>query len=315
MDARISISFAGLAWKTPLCLASGNAGFGHELAGVYGFPFDSVGAICLKGTTAEARDGNLPERIWETPEGLLNSVGLENPGVDAVIAEHLPRLSNMPPSAQSICYIANLCGSTVEEYASVAKKLGGQPEVAALEVNISCPNVKQGGSVFGNSPDLAAEVVAACRAQTDKPLIVKLSPNQTDIAKTAERCILEGANALSAINTVSGMVIDIERSKPVLGGGAGGLSGSAIRPIALLKVYQVWQVAQSYKVPIIGQGGVQSAQDVIAFFMAGASACAIGTGLAKDTQLPRIICKDLIQWLRARNIDNIAQLTGTLVMP
>ena len=308
MTNALSVNLAGMTWQTPLCLASGHAGFAHELANIRGFPFDSIGAICLKGTTLNPSEGNAMERVWETPSGLINSVGLENPGVEAVIEHHLPKLSNLPAHLN---IIANVCGHSIEDYVQVVQ-LFDQTSVQAIEINISCPNIKHGGAIFGNDPILAAEVISACRNATQKPIIAKLSPNQTSIAKTAEHCILAGANILSAVNTYSGLVVDIETRKSVLGGFSGGVSGPSIQPMALLKVHEIWQVARAHHVPIIGLGGIGSAEDVLAFFMAGASACAIGTAIANDVMTAKNICQNLQKWMSDRGIYHLSELTGTL---
>ena len=309
--SKFAVNIAGMPWQTPLCLASGNAGFGFELASIQGFPFDALGAITLKGTTLAPKAGNPMDRVWETPSGLINSIGLENPGVEHVVEQLLP--SAEKTLAPSLNLIANVCGSTIEEYAQVTACFN-QTNVSAIEVNISCPNVKEGGAAFGNDPVQSAEVIQACRAQTTKPLIAKLSPNQTDIAKSAEVCIQAGADALSAINTLSAMLIDINQRKPILGGVRGGLSGSAIRPIALLKVHEVYQVAKQHNIPIIAQGGISRAEHVIEFFLAGASACAIGTALALDTQQPKRILKDLNRWLNQQGVTHLSELTGQLTV-
>lgn len=287
-------------------LLSGCVGFGEEYTRVVGFSHREVGAVCLKGTTLEPRLGNLPHRIWETPSGLLNSIGLQNPGSRYVVDVILPQLD-----LSETRFIANLSGSTLEEYVAVAQIFDDSP-IDAMEINISCPNVKEGGMVFGNDPDMSARVVEACRAVTDKPLITKLSPNQTDIAENARRCIEAGTNGLSVINTLMGMAVDIETRRPVLGANQGGLSGPAIKPMALLKVHQVYQVARPYGIPIIGQGGVACAEDAIEFLIAGATAVGIGTGLFYDPLLCSKINAGVIEYLGRQGVAHVSALTGTL---
>ena len=264
--ARLAIDFCGLHLRTPLVLLSGCVGFGEEYTRVEGFSNADAGAICLKGTTLAPRLGNPAHRVCETPGGMLNAIGLQNPGARAVVDSILPTLD-----FSETRFIANVSGSTVEEYEEVTRIFDDSP-IDAIEINISCPNVKEGGVTFGNDPDMSARVVAACRRATNKPLITKLSPNQTDIAHNARRCIEAGSDAFAVINTVMGMSIDIERRRPVLGNNQGGVSGPAIKPIAVFKTFQVAQVARPLGIPIIGQGGVTSAADAIEFLLAGASA-------------------------------------------
>jgi len=287
-------------------MASGNAGYGLEYQRVAGFDPHDVGAVFLKGTTLAPKKGNRPERVWETPCGLLNSVGLENPGVDVVVNELLPQLDHAATR-----YIANVSGSSLEEYEQVARRFDDSP-VAAIEVNISCPNVKKGGAAFGNDPDMAARVTEVCRQATTKPLIVKLSPNQTDIAEGARRVIEAGADMLSAINTLMGMAIDIDTMRPTLGNNQGGLSGPAIKPVALLKVHQVYQVARPHGVPIIGLGGIATAEDAIEFFLAGASMVAVGTMLASDPLLLKKLNRGIAAYLERKGLRSVAELTGRL---
>ncbi|MEE9552587.1 MAG: dihydroorotate dehydrogenase, partial [Gammaproteobacteria bacterium] len=245
--------FCGLNFNTPLVLLSGCVGFGEEYTRVKGFSNTDAGAVCLKGTTLEPRLGNPPHRIAETSMGMLNAIGLQNPGARKVVNDYLPKLDFTETR-----FIANLSGSTVEEYGEVTRIFDDSP-IDAMEINISCPNVKEGGVAFGNDPDMSARVVEVCRKATDKPLITKLSPNQTDIAENARRCIEAGTDALAVINTLMGMAIDIEQRKPIIGNNQGGLSGPAIKPIALLKVHQVYQVSKQHDIPIIGQGGITTA--------------------------------------------------------
>lgn len=302
----LAIDYCGLRFNTPLVLLSGCVGFGEEYTRVEGFSNRDVGAVCLKGTTLSPRLGNAPHRVWETPSGMLNSIGLQNPGSRHVVEKILPRLD-----FDETRFIANLSGATVEEYAAVTRIFDQSP-IDAMEINISCPNVRQGGVAFGNDPEMSARVVAACRAATDKPLITKLSPNQTDIAENARRCIDAGSDGLAVVNTFMGMAIDVEKRSPVIGSNQGGLSGPAIKPMALLKVHQVYQVARSHGVPIIGQGGIASARDALEFLIAGASALGIGTALFYDPLICRSINQGLVDYARRHNLNNIAGLTGTL---
>lgn len=302
----LSVNICGIHCASPVAMASGNAGYGLEYQAVSGFNNRDVGAVFLKGTTLEPKLGNKPDRVWETPNGLLNSIGLQNPGVDYVVKQLLTQLDY-----SATRYIANVSGSSIEEYAQVCKRFDDTP-LSALEINISCPNVKKGGAAFGNDPDMAAKVVEACRANTSKPLIVKLSPNQTDIAEGARRVIEAGADALSAINTLMGMSINIDSWRPDLGNNQGGLSGPAIKPVALLRVHQVYQVAKQHNIPIIGLGGISCAEDAIEFFLAGASMVAVGTALAKDPLLIKKMNKGIARYLEKRGLNSVSQLTGKL---
>lgn len=302
----LSVKFCGIQFDSPVAMASGNAGYGIEYQSVSGFSNRDAGAVFLKGTTLDPKLGNKPERVMESPSGLLNSIGLQNPGAKAVIRDYLPQL-DMTQSR----FIINVSGSSIEEYAEVVR-LFNDTDLPAIEVNISCPNVKKGGAAFGNDPDMAARVVEACRLSTTKPLIVKLSPNQTDIAEGARRVIDAGADALSAINTLMGMQIDANTRKPTLGNNQGGLSGPAIKPVALLKVHQVYQVAKQYNVPIIGLGGIASAEDAIEFMLAGASMVAIGSAIAKDPLIVRKVNQGIKAYLIKHNMSSVSELTGQL---
>ncbi len=302
----LSIDFCGLKLNSPIMLLSGCVGFGHEYTRVDGFSHADVGGVCLKGTTLEPRLGNVPHRVYETPAGMLNAIGLQNPGAHYVVDEILPTLD-----FSETRYIANISGSTVEDYAEVTKIFDDSP-IDAMEINISCPNVKEGGVAFGNDPDMSARVVEACRANTNKPLITKLSPNQTNIAENARRCIESGTDALAVINTLMGMAIDIEQRKPIIGNNQGGLSGPAIKPIALLKVHQVYQVAKEHGIPIIGQGGICSANDAIEFIIAGASTIGVGTALFYEPLACAAINQGIKDYLTRHNLNSISDLIGTL---
>lgn len=308
IDPRLAVNFCGLEFTTPLVLLSGCVGFGEEYTRVEGYSNRDVGGICLKGTTETLRLGNPAHRIYETPAGMLNAIGLQNPGVTSVVKDILPTLD-----FSEARYIANVSGSTLEEYEAVTRCFDDSP-IDAIEINISCPNVKKGGVAFGNDPDMSARVVEACRRATDKPLITKLSPNQTDIAENARRCIEAGTSALSAINTLTGMAIDIHARRPYIGNNQGGLSGPAIKPIALLKVHQVYQVARLHNIPIIGQGGIENAEDAIAFLLAGASAVGVGTALFYDPLILSRINQGLLEYMTRYKISNITDLTGKLIL-
>ncbi len=305
-DALLATDFCGLKLDTPLVLLSGCVGFGEEYTRVRGFSNRDAGAVCLKGTTLESRLGNMPHRVCETPDGMLNAIGLQNPGVDRVIGEILPKLD-----FSETRFIANVSGSTVEEYEEVTRRFDDSP-IDAIEINISCPNVKEGGVAFGNDPAMSARVVEVCRRATDKPIITKLSPNQTDIAANAKGCIEAGTDAFSVINTLMGMAIDIESRSPVIGNNQGGLSGPAIKPVALLKVYQVHQVCRDQGIPIIGQGGVNCAGDALEFLIAGASAVGVGTALFYDPLICIKINEGIADYLRRHGFSSVGELTGTL---
>ncbi len=307
-DPRLRVNLCGLDLSSPLVLLSGCVGFGEEYTRVEGFSNADVGAVCLKGTTLEPRLGNPAHRVFETPGGMLNAIGLQNPGARAVVDDILPRLD-----FSETRFIANVSGSTVEEYEAVTRIFDDSP-IDAIEINISCPNVKEGGVTFGNDPQMSARVVAACRAVTDKPLITKLSPNQTDIAENARLCIEAGTDGFAVINTLMGMAIDIERRRPVIGNNQGGLSGPAIKPIALLKVFQVGAVARAHGIPIIGQGGIVGADDALEFMLAGATAVGIGTGLFYDPLLCARINRDLGAYLDRHGTGAIAELVGALAL-
>jgi dihydroorotate dehydrogenase (NAD+) catalytic subunit len=301
---RLELDFCGLKLGSPIVLLSGCVGFGEEYTRIEGFSNAAVGAIVLKGTTLAPRLGNPAHRVWETPSGMLNAIGLQNPGVDHVVKNILPTLN-----FNETRFIANVCGSTIEEYAEVARRFDDSP-IDAMEINISCPNVKEGGVAFGNYPEMSARVVAACRKVTRKPLITKLSPNQTDIRANARACIEAGTDAFAAINTLMGMAIDVETRRPIIGNIQGGLSGPAIRPIALLKVHQVYQECRERNIPIVGQGGVETAHDALEFVLAGATAIGMGTALFSDPMAPTKVNAGLDDYLRKHRFASITDLIG-----
>lgn len=306
MDPSLSVDFCGLRLNSPIVLLSGCVGFGEEYTRIEGFSNADVGAIVLKGTTGTARLGNPPHRVIETPMGMINAIGLQNPGADHVVGQILPTLD-----FSETRFFANVSGSTIDEYVEVTRRFDDSP-IDAIEVNISCPNVKEGGVQFGNYPEMSAQVVAACRKVTTKPLITKLSPNQTDIRENARLCIEAGSDALAVINTISGMAVDVKTRRPVIGNLQGGLSGPAIKPIALLKVHQVHEVAGPRGIPIIGQGGICSANDALEFIIAGATAVGIGTALFYDPLVCAKINAGIASYLRDSGMQSVAELVGTL---
>ena len=306
MQSNLHTSFCGMSLNSPIILLSGCVGFGEEYTRIKDFSNTMVGAVCLKGTTLEPRLGNKPHRIAETPNGMLNSIGLQNPGTEAVIDEIMPSLKKNETK-----FIINISGSSVEEYGEIAKHFD-DTDIDAVEINISCPNVKEGGVAFGNDPEMSFRVVEICRKNTTKPIITKLSPNQTDIAKNAARCIDAGSDGLAVINTVTGMAVDIKTRKPVIGNNRGGLSGPSIKPIALLKVHQVYQVSKKHNVPIIGQGGITSANDALEFIIAGAATIGVGTALFYDPLVCKKINTGISQHLLDQKLSSVDSLVGTL---
>ncbi len=300
----LAVDVAGIRMKNPVTTASGTFGFGSEYA-----PFvdlNRLGAIVVKGTTLLPRRGNPPPRIVETPAGILNAIGLQNPGVDHFIEVALPYLRQF-----DLPVIVNIAGDTVEDYAALAARLDGVPGVAGLEVNISCPNVKKGGLAFGADPDSAAAVVRAVKGATRLPVVVKLSPNVTSIVRLAEAVVEAGADALSMINTLLGMAIDIRRRRPALANVMGGLSGPAIRPVA---VRAVWQVYQALKVPIVGMGGIVTAEDALEFIMAGATAVAVGTANFINPRATTDIIEGIERFLVEEGVSDIQELIGAAHM-
>jgi len=303
----ITTEFLGLNLASPIVLLSGCVGFGDEYTRLEGFSNADIGGAVLKGTTLEPRLGNVPHRVYETPSGMLNSIGLQNPGAHEVVENILPSLEPFETH-----FIANVSGSSVDEYIEVCR-IFDQSNISAIELNISCPNVKKGGMEFGNDPEMSAQVVEACKAVTSKPIITKLSPNQADIKESAKKCIDAGSDALSVINTITGMAIDIESKRPVLGNTSGGLSGPAIKPIALQKVMQVYEVAGPQNIPIMGQGGISSVEDALEFIIAGASTIGVGTALFIDPLICNKINEGLEQYLVAQGLSTLNGLVGSLI--
>ena len=298
----LSTSFIGIQMKNPLVTASGTCGYGHEMSEL--FDLSLLGGISIKGITPTPRLGNPPPRIAETACGMLNSVGLQNPGVDYVIEKELPFLAKFDTAV-----IANIAGHSFDDYRIMAEKLDNAAGVAALEVNISCPNVSAGGMTFGVDPKSAHKIISLVKDVTKLPVIAKLSPNVTDITEIAKACEDAGADGLSLINTLLGMVIDAEKRKPVLANRTGGLSGPAIKPVAL---HMVWKTAQAVKIPIMGMGGISTGLDAVEFLMAGATAFQIGSINFHDPMAAPRIIRELNEWCDAHNIKKASELIGTL---
>lgn len=296
----LSVEIAGIKMKNPVMTASGTFSFGEAYTDF--FPLESLGAVVVKGVTLEPREGNLAPRLVETPAGLLNSIGLENPGVNAVLAQYLP-----PLAQYDVPVIVNIAGNTLEEYGEVAAKLSVSPVVKGLEVNISCPNVREGGMAFGSHPEMAAQVIRKVKENTVLPVIAKLSPNVTDIEEMAVAVEDAGADAISLINTLLGMAIDIHKREPVLGNIMGGLSGPAVKPIG---VRMVWQVAERVRIPIIGMGGITCAADALEYIMAGAMAVAVGTGQFVNPRCCVDIVKGLEEFCQKQGVKRIGDLKG-----
>jgi dihydroorotate dehydrogenase (NAD+) catalytic subunit len=289
----------------PIMVASGCFGYGEEISKFY--PLKSLGAIMVKGTTLEPRQGNLLPRMAETPSGMLNSIGLQNVGVDAFLKEKMPFLRKA-----GVPVVVNINGRTIEEYAELAARLDGQPGIGALEINISCPNVKEGGIEFGSNPEVAARVVSAVRKATRHTLITKLSPNVTSVKVIARACVEAGSDALSAINTVVGMAIDARTRRPMLRQVTGGLSGPAVKPIGLRVVYQV---RQEVKVPIIGMGGIVTGEDAAEYMLAGATAVAVGTANYLEPLAALKVVEGLKQYMVEQKVGKVSSLIGALLVP
>lgn len=295
----MSVNLAGMTMKNPVVVASGTFGFGREYGEFY--DLSELGGICVKGLTAQRREGNPAPRIAETPMGILNSVGLQNPGVDAFIATELPFLRQY-----DVKVIANISGNTPEEYGEMCEKLSGAG-VDMIEVNISCPNVKAGGLAYGTRPELAAEVTAMAKAHSTVPVMVKLSPNVTDITEIARAVEGAGADALSLINTLRGMRIDVKTRRPILKMNTGGMSGPAVLPVA---VRMVWEVANAVNIPILGMGGVSGGDDAAQLMLAGASAVAVGTALFADPYAPIKVRDGLAEIAAGQGLSAVSELTG-----
>lgn len=298
---KLAVNFAGVDFKNPVIPASGTFGYGKEYEEF--FDLSKLGGISVKGTTEKLRTGNLPPRIAETPSGMLNSVGLQNPGVDHFIAHELPYLMG-----KNTVIIANMAGSTADGYREVAEKLD-RTDVPMIEVNISCPNVKAGGAAFGVSCEGAAQITKIVRAATKKPIMIKLSPNVTNIAEIAKAVEAEGADAVSLINTLLGMRIDIRTKRPILHNNVGGLSGPAVFPVA---VRMVWQVANAVKIPVCGMGGISTWEDAVEMMMAGASTVQVGAALFNDPLAAVKIIDGLEKYVENNHLNSINDIVGAV---
>jgi dihydroorotate dehydrogenase (NAD+) catalytic subunit len=311
----LAVHACGLDFRNPLLLAAGTAAYGRELEGVVGL--DRVGGLVTKAVSVEPRKGAPAPRVAEFPGGMINAVGLANPGLEEVRREQLPWLATHLAGLRKI---VNVVGSRVEDFAAVVRGLeeafapGSRMAAAidAFELNVSCPNVKAGGLEFGADPVALRDVIVRARAETTRPLFVKLSPTLPDVAGAARAAVDAGADALTLVNTLPGLLVDVERRRPVLGFGSGGVSGPALLPVGLLAT---WRVSRAVRVPIVGVGGVASATDVVAYLMAGASLVGIGTAAMRDPRAPERIVADLATWMRAHGVASAAELTGTLEWP
>ena len=305
VDPKLAVEFCGISMKNPIVAASGTFGFGLEYDGYLDLNTE-VGAISVKGLTPTARPGNAGVRIAETPSGVLNCIGLENPGAEAFVADILPNLKQY-----DVPIFANISGNTLEEYEYMANTLTVEG-VAALEVNISCPNVKCGGMAFGVQADSAAEVCKAVKAHTDLPVIMKLSPNVTDIVEIARAVEAAGADGISMINTLLGMSVNLRTRKPLLGNIYGGLSGPAVKPVALRLTHQV---AQAVDIPIMGGGGIMTGEDALEFMLVGADIVSVGTATMVDPRAIGIIASEMSAYCESQHIDHVSNLVGGIIMP
>ncbi|WP_127160532.1 dihydroorotate dehydrogenase [Veillonella sp. VA137] len=305
VDPKLAVKFCGISMKNPIVAASGTFGFGLEYDGYLDLNTE-VGAISVKGLTPTARPGNAGVRIAETPSGVLNCIGLENPGAEAFVADILPNLKQY-----DVPIFANISGNTLEEYEYMAKTLTVEG-VAALEVNISCPNVKCGGMAFGVQAESAAAVCKAVKGHTDLPVIMKLSPNVTDIVEIARAVEAAGADGISMINTLLGMSVDLRTRKPLLGNIYGGLSGPAVKPVALRLTHQV---AQAIEIPIMGGGGIMTGEDALEFMLVGADIVSVGTATMVDPRAIGIIASEMSAYCESQHIEHVSNLVGGIIMP
>lgn len=305
--SRLAVELAGLTLQNPLFLASGTAGYGRELAGV--LRLDALGGLVTKAVSVEPRAGAAAPRVAEFAGGMLNAVGLANPGVEEVRSDHLPWLAGNVKLAR---VLVNVVGSRLEHFAEVVARLDDVPGKQGFELNVSCPNVRAGGTEFGADPEALRELVRRAREATRLPLFVKLSPTLPDIARTAAIALDAGATGLTLINTMPGLLVNTDERKPMLGFGSGGMSGAALLPVGLLATSKVYRAT---KAPIIGAGGISTAADAIQYLMAGATAFAIGTAVMRDPRLPPRLLRDLASWCEVRGVASVASLTGTLEWP
>jgi dihydroorotate dehydrogenase (NAD+) catalytic subunit len=301
---RLGIAFAGLAFQNPIVLASGTAGYGHELREIV--DLDALGGLVTKAVSVEPRKGNPAPRVAEFAGGMINAVGLANPGLEAVRRDHLPRLAALVSRAR---VLVNVVGFAVDEFARVVEGLDETPGVDGFELNVSCPNVKAGGAEFGADPVTLRVLVEGCRRVTRKPLVVKLSPVLPQVADVARLAVDAGADALTLTNTVPGLVVDVDARRPALGFGSGGVSGAGLVPIGVLAT---WRVRQAVRVPLIGLGGVRSASDALQYLLAGASLVAVGTAAMQDPRVPERIVRDLGRWCDRHGVARLADVVGTL---
>jgi dihydroorotate dehydrogenase (NAD+) catalytic subunit len=310
-SVKTSVRIGTLELATPILVASGTYGWGTEFEAIEGFRSDAIGAIVLKGTTLEPREGNRTPRIVETAggAGILNAIGLQNPGVDYVIREYLPKIAGYPQKV-----IANVAGTLAGDYAESTARLAAEDRIDAVEINVSCPNVKKGGMQFGADASMCAEVVKACREATGKPLVVKLTPNVTDIRPIAGAAVDAGADALTVANTVLGTAVDIHTRKAILGNVSGGLSGPAIKPIALQKVLEVtrYLAAEGLSTPVIASGGIMTADDALEFLITGARAVTLGTVLFTDFRAPTTVLYGIVSFCADAGLDDVNDVVGTL---
>ncbi len=300
----LSVKLGPVALKNPVTVASGTFGYGVEYQDYY--EINRLGAVIVKGTTLEGRAGNIPPRIIETPAGMLNAIGLENPGINVFLQQHLPWLQE-----RQVPIILNIAGNTIDDYSRICALADKHRDILAIELNISCPNVEKGGLQFGTDPDTVEKVVKAVKAETSIPIIPKLSPNVTDIVLIAQAAQAGGADALSMINTLMGMAVDIKKRRPVLGNVFGGLSGPAIKPVALRMIYQVYK---SIDIPILGGGGIMKTEDALEFIMVGATAISVGTGLFINPHLPLEIIAGLEEYMHNNGISRLEEIRGAAVL-
>lgn len=307
--SRLAVELAGLSLRNPLFLAAGTAGYGRELDPV--LDLDAVGGLVTKAVSPEPRAGAAAPRVTEFSSGMLNAVGLANPGVEAVRNDHLPWLAKRLRGTR---VLVNVVGSAIPDFAAVVTRLDGVPGAHGFELNVSCPNVRAGGMEFGADPDSLREVVRGARAATRMPLFVKLSPALPDVARTALVALDAGADGLTLVNTLPGLLVDVERRRPALGFGSGGMSGGGLLPVGVLATWKVYR-ATGGGVPIIGAGGIAAATDAVQYLMAGATAFAVGTAVLRDPRLPARLLRDLAAWCEVRGVRSVAGLTGTLEWP
>lgn len=300
----LSVTLGPLKLNNPVTVASGTFGYGKEYEAY--LEASGLGAVIVKGTTLEPRSGNPPPRIIETPAGMLNAIGLENPGIEVFLKKHLPYLQE-----KNINTILNIAGNSIDDYRKICSMVEGHSGLSAIELNISCPNVDRGGMQFGTDPDTVEQIVRAVKGETSIPIIPKLSPNVTDIVQIAQAAKNAGADAISMINTLMGMAVDIKNRRPVLGNIFGGLSGPAIKPVALRMIYQVFKAVD---IPILGGGGIMTAQDALEFIMVGASAISVGTGLFVNPRAPQDIIDGLAEYMAEHNLTSLEDIRGAAVL-